>query len=91
MAYSPSFKKCVFIDYGLSIVIDDVVGYKTYSNFVGTLAYCSDKKKKTYFIQKARLIDLYHNDSVSLKITLGKIKTLSDLSKLSKQEDDNEC
>ena len=39
--YSPTFKKLVFIDYGFSKIIEEEQGYKTYTEFTGTLQYIS--------------------------------------------------
>lgn len=74
LAFSPTFKKCVYIDYGLSLLLQTKIGYKTYTKFAGTLNYCSEEMKFTYFFQKGKFIDLYYNDSISLKKTLKKIK-----------------
>ena len=90
MAYSPSFKKCVFIDFGLSSLIKEELGYKTFTHFLGTLSYSSDEMKKAYYLNKPKLIDLYHNDSVGLKITLDKIKFLFDHSKNEEKEEKDE-
>lgn len=73
IAYSVFYEKCVFIDFGLSLLIKNEVGYKTYSNFAGTLSYCSEEMKKNYYTQRENLIDLYYNDLVSLKKSLRKI------------------
>lgn len=40
--YSSTYQKYVFIDFGLSNIIQEDIGYKTLTNFVGTLKYCSD-------------------------------------------------
>ena len=37
---SPSFRKPVFIDFGLSKIIKEEKGYKSLSGFVGTVNFC---------------------------------------------------
>lgn len=76
LAYSNTFNKYVFIDFGLSILIEEDIGYKSFSNFIGTLAYCSEEMKKTFFLHKPKLLDLYYNDAISLKNTLEVVKGL---------------
>ena len=39
---SPSFKKPVFIDFGLSTFIREEIGTKTFTNFIGSLNFASD-------------------------------------------------
>jgi len=39
--FSPTFKKAVFIDFGLSEIIKESFGHKSLFKFRGTLEYCS--------------------------------------------------
>ena len=38
---SYSFKKAVFIDFGLSTFVKEKIGQKTWTKFVGTINFCS--------------------------------------------------
>ena len=38
--FSPSFNKLVFIDFGLSTIIEERWGNKTETAFVGSFSYC---------------------------------------------------
>lgn len=39
--YSKTFGKHVFIDFGLTKVLNECLGEKSYTSFVGTTIYCS--------------------------------------------------
>ncbi len=41
--FSPAFKKNVFIDFGVTQVLNERLGEKTKAMFVGTVWYCSDE------------------------------------------------
>ena len=71
IAFSNLRKKHVFLDFGLSRLIKEKPGFKTKTNFRGTINYCSDEMKKCFMISTARFICLYENDQVCLKKTLG--------------------
>jgi serine/threonine protein kinase len=43
--YSSTFKKWVFIDFGLSKMVKENIDKKTYTNFCGTCEYCSKEMK----------------------------------------------
>lgn len=40
--YSASFRKIVFIDFGLSTLIRENIGEKSATMFVGTINFCSN-------------------------------------------------
>lgn len=67
--YSPSYHKYVFIDFGLSRIITQTIGYKTLTAFCGSLKYCSEEMKTLYLIGEKSYVDLYHNDAVCLQKT----------------------
>lgn len=46
--YSPSHKRMVFIDFGLSTFINEEIGEKTKSSFVGNPLHCSSEMMKAY-------------------------------------------
>ena len=60
--YSPSFRKLVFIDYGLSRFISESVGYKTLTGFTGSINVCSPEMRKAYIDKKKQPVELYYND-----------------------------
>ena len=59
---SPSFRKPVFIDFGLSTIIKEEIGTKTYTDFVGSIKFASEEMIKSYEKKAKMNIDLYYND-----------------------------
>ena len=47
--YSLKLKKLVLIDFGISNVINENVGEKTMTNFIGTYEYSTEEMKKLFF------------------------------------------
>ena len=47
MMLSPSFRKPVFIDFGLSTIIKEELGTKTFTDFVGSMNFASDEMVKS--------------------------------------------
>lgn len=41
LIYSRHYEKPIFIDFGLSDIINENIGYKTLSSFKGTPRYCT--------------------------------------------------
>lgn len=68
--YSPSHKRLVFIDFGLSTLINEEIGMKTMTNFIGNIEHCSPQMKKAYVEDKEVPVDLYYNDLYALKSSL---------------------
>jgi serine/threonine protein kinase len=69
--FSPHFQKAVFIDFGLSEVIVEPLGFKTLVQFRGSPAYCSEEMSHLlgeYSIND--YVDAYHNDLHGLEKTL---------------------
>ena len=73
LAFSNSLKKNVFIDFGLSKIINEPPGQKTRTRFEGTLTYCSAEMKKCYFLSTPKFVDLYENDLFCFKKTIKDI------------------
>lgn len=48
---SSSFKKVVFIDFGLSRIIEEAIGLQTLTEFAGSLKFCS-KEMAQCFLEK---------------------------------------
>ena len=76
--WSPFFQKFVFIDFGLSNIIKEEVGFKTFTSFSGTVRFSSEEMKKLYVLQEKGYVDLYHNDAVSLTKSLKHIEEISE-------------
>jgi len=63
ICFSHTFHKYVFIDFGLSKVIEEDIGEATLANFRGSLSYCSQEMFNTYLKNTAFMVDLYYNDA----------------------------
>jgi serine/threonine protein kinase len=70
ISFSPTLKKYVFIDFGLSKIISEGIGYKSPTRFRGSLLYCSPEMIECQKAGDYRKIDLYYNDYVGLTKTL---------------------
>ena len=73
--YSPSFKRLVFIDFGLSAFISEDTGFKTFTSFIGSINNCSPEMRQAYINKKKMHIDLYYNDLYCLE---GSISNFGD-------------
>lgn len=59
---SRTYKKTVFIDFGLSKIVKEVMGFKTVTSFCGSVRLCTNEMMDC-FLQKRNLkVDLYYND-----------------------------
>jgi serine/threonine protein kinase len=65
IAYSPHFKKWVFLDFGFSEFIEEKLGEKTFLCYVGTYEYSSPEMKKA--LTSDNYVDLYFNDVYALE------------------------
>jgi serine/threonine protein kinase len=43
ICFSPSLNEFIFIDFGFSRFITEEIGFKTYTNFLGTKGYLSEE------------------------------------------------
>lgn len=68
--WSPIYNKNIFIDFGLSKIIQENVGEMTLTNFFGTFAFCSSEMKNLMGMNKVGFIDLYFNDYYCLRKVL---------------------
>jgi len=66
LMFSREFNKPVFIDFGLSHIIDCQIGFKTSFKYQGTLEYCSPEMLNAFYSCKAEMLDLYYNDACCL-------------------------
>ena len=62
--YSPRQKELVFIDFGFSRVIEEKLGFKTLTKFLGSVNYCSPEMVKLFSAvrEEKNYVDLYYND-----------------------------
>lgn len=74
ICYSNEFKKFVFIDFGISRIIEEDIGEKSFTFFRGSLNYCSLEMAGIYGKSNGNFIDLYYNDVIGLKTTLDDLK-----------------
>ena len=74
IAFSPFFNRYVFIDFNLSRIIRERIGFKTLTAFRGTPNYCSSEMGAIYLLQETRFVDLFYNDLFSLKESLSRFQ-----------------
>ena len=61
--YSPTFNRFVFCDFGFSVAKRERFGYKSRTNFRGTLGNCSVEMRELYASEATEgEVDLYLND-----------------------------
>ena len=48
VAFSQSFNKAVFLDFGCASIVSSGVGTKSLVNFCGSLDFCSDDMKRNF-------------------------------------------
>lgn len=72
--FSPTFKKWVFIDFGLSNMLKEKVDEKSYTGFCGTYEFCSSDMVMLFRRRSEGLVNLYLNDVWGLKESLKKMK-----------------
>lgn len=59
----------VFIDYGLSKIIKEEIGHKTFSSFSGSLEFVSTEMLGLFAVTSTKkdYVDLYYNDLIGLQ------------------------
>lgn len=65
--FSPSLNKPVFIDFGLSKIINENIGSKSLSHYVGTINFWGPEMNKCFIEKKKKFVDLYYNDLYGLQ------------------------
>lgn len=65
--WSPSYQKNIFIDFGMSKVVKENIGQKSFTSFFGTYNFCSEDMKKLLIDNSSGYADLYFNDIFALK------------------------
>lgn len=73
--FSTLRKKTVFIDFGLSDMIKQSCGNKTFTNFIGTAPYVSKEMLQLLSIDSTgSFVDLYYNDLIGLEKSISKFR-----------------
>ena len=67
--WSSQFKKNVFVDFGLSLFLNETIDQNTYTTFFGTYFYVCSEMKELYGKKKKGWVNLYYNDSICLQKT----------------------
>jgi len=62
--FSKEFNKPVFIDFGMSELISEHLGFKTFTTFKGTAGFCGKDMLKC--MTNPSYVDLYANDVTCL-------------------------
>ena len=57
--FSPSLKKFVFVDFGVSRIIEEEKGEKTFTDYFGTPKYSSEEMLLLSIMKKEGKVDLY--------------------------------
>lgn len=68
--FSPSFRKLVFIDFGVSRLLSETPGYTTPTRFVGTLETSSPAMAALLATNQVGYVDLYYNDAFAFSKSL---------------------
>ena len=55
------------LDFGLSKMVKEDLGQKTFTGFIGNLNYASPEMKKRYILKKRGPVHFYSNDQWGLK------------------------
>lgn len=71
ICYSKKKKEFVFIDFGLSTILPERLGRKSYTMYQGTANYCSPEMAKLITKEDGGYVDLYHNDKCCLEKVLS--------------------
>ena len=63
----------MFIDFGFGKVVQEPLGYKTYTKFRGSLTHVTEEMADIFHSKTERMIDLYYNDLHALRLALKEI------------------
>lgn len=71
--WSNSFHKWVFIDFGLSQVLSEKPGERTFTKYFGTFQNSSEEMKGLFYSSKKGYVDLFYNDLFGLKVVFEQV------------------
>ena len=70
VGWSPSFRKWVFLDFGFAKNLQQSIGFKTKSKFIGSYPYASKELQQIHDLGIRGWVDFYYNDLHGLKKVL---------------------
>jgi serine/threonine protein kinase len=70
ISFSPSLKEAVFLDFGLSDMIEETIGRRTKTAFTGTLGFSSPEMMDCYNNRCVSYVDVYYHDVFGLQNTI---------------------
>lgn len=73
IAWSPSFNKWVFLDFGFARFLNEIPGMKTITRFRGTYQYTMKEMKNLYHLNQMAFVDLFCNDLFGVKIVIQQV------------------
>ena len=82
--WSPHFSRWVFLDFGFATVLEEEVGWKSRTKFIGTYSYTTRELQKTYDLSQHGQVDFYYNDLYGLRKVIGRMKADSETEKAKK-------
>ena len=72
--FSPVYRKWVLIDYGMAESKHFLQGHMEVEQFRGTFYYVSEEMRELFLDRKSGYVDVYYNDCVCLKKTMGMLR-----------------
>jgi serine/threonine protein kinase len=76
--YSSFYKRAVYIDFGLSKIVNERAGFKSMTNYSGSINYWSPEMNLCYMKKKPQFVDLYYNDLHCLEASLKDLCSFSE-------------
>jgi serine/threonine protein kinase len=73
ISFSLALNEPVFLDFGFSDILDEDIGMKTQTFFVGTIGYNSPEMMECYNHQCSSFVDVYYNDVYALDKSIQSI------------------
>ena len=68
--WSPHFQKWVFLDFGFATMLEEEIGCKTRTKFIGSYPYASKELQQIRDLGIHGWVDFYYNDLHGLKKVL---------------------
>ena len=90
IGWSAEFERWVFLDFGFTTFLREIIGEKTYSKFIGTFRYTYDEIQKLYYLNEGDRVDFYYNDVYGLERSIALIEGRRKM-KESSEESDEDC
>lgn len=74
VAWSPHFRKWVFLDFGFATFLKEEIGRKSTTNFIGTYRNTTEELQRLYLLKEPGQVDFYYNDLFGLRKVVGNLK-----------------